>query len=635
MGGRSKRGRMTLRALLLAAAVAACFAAPARADFGCGTGLTHCTVQLDDSGRAWFGSSEKLTEDALGDGTRQGGVWQVYERDGNRTLLVSRMPDGTPIPAENNQRASAWLLGVSPDGERVYLDTDASLVPADTDGGHEAASADGYVLSGGAYTLFTTGPLDSGPNPNPYDGSHTVWASPDGRYVYFETGQRLVPEDWDNSSDIYQRFEGQTRLVSTGPDEFLPTAEWPNPPEPQPRFLAVSPDGSTAYFSTAQHLTAGDTGKAPSEARFMTDDVFAWHDGVTTRLTHTVSPEEVPGTPWESFDPYGFFATADGSVYFTAHQGQVPEDTDANPDVYRALPDGTLQRVFLSGSAPGAFLHLEAVSRDGRRFFLLTNQQLSPADHDEKPDIYLWSAGAYQLVSPEAKPAVAEEEIQLCSISNSGRRAYFRSWGSYSPQDTDSEPDVYEWSEGAVRLVSPASDGRQTPAFCSGISPNGRFVAFATWESLVPGDQDGKEDIYVVDMGAAGSGAGASASARRKPAPHRHRLRLVTAESIAPRIGVGAVARIRGEGARLRLRCPKVERSGPCHGRVRLLSPKSHRPLARGSFRIAAGRAAQVKLTGRGLSQRSGKVLARVRGADMLGNRRTVSALVTLRRGRS
>jgi hypothetical protein len=359
-------------------------------------------VQLDDSGRAWFGSIEKLTEDALGDGTSKGGIWQVYERVGNETVLVSKLPDGRPIPAENLQRTAAQLLGVSPDGERIYLQTTASLVPEDGDAGHEGGSSDGYVLSGGAYSLFTTGPLDGpGANPNPYSGSHGVWASDDGRYVYFETGQPLVPEDSDSFSDIYQRFEGQTRLVSTGPDPTLSTPEFPYPPNPEKRFLGASPDGAMAYFATAAHLTEDDTEK-------LTSDIFSWHDGLTRRLTHTVSPEEAPGTPWESFSPYDFVAGGDGSAYFAASSAQVPEDTDLNRDVYRARPDGSLERFIATPSgATGAasFLRVEAVSRDGGRVFLFTGQQLVPQDRDESLDAYMWSSGTYQLVTPAPREA--------------------------------------------------------------------------------------------------------------------------------------------------------------------------------------------------------------------------------------
>jgi len=598
-----------------------------------------CQVQLDNSGRAWFGSNEKLTEDALGDGTLKNGVFQVYERTGQTTRLITG-PDGKPIPPDSHNQ-SARLLGASPDGARIYITTQASLTPDDADQELGDGSTDGYELAGGRYTLLTTGPLDE-PSAASFanNGGWVEWASNDGSYVYFVTSRRLTADDWDSSSDIYQRAGGQTRLVSTGPDEYLPTTEFPNPFVPDSRFLGASPDGATAYFATAAHLTADDPGKSPSEGKLLTFDIFSWHDGVTQRVTHTVSPEEVPGTPWEAFDPYSFAGAGEGSVYFVARSGQVPEDTDLNPDVYRARPDGSLERVIaLPASADPSqnFLAVEAVSRDGNRLFLRSGQQLAPADRDDEVDIYMWSAGQYQLVTPEGDLHEAkEEELHLCSISGSGRRAYFQTWASLSPQDTDSEPDVYEWSDGTVRLVSPASDGRQSAAFCSGISPNGRFVAFSTWEQLVPGDNDTTQDVYVIDMGGADASASISRTARRKGHARRggrQRLRLITAEAIAPRMKVAGKARMRGRVAVLRLRCPRAERSGPCHGRVKLLSRANRKRLAGGRFRIAAGRGAKVRLRWRRGSGRPRIALARVRGADQLGNAAVVERKVRLRRG--
>lgn len=616
-----------MRAALFALFAALIVVPSAGASFGCGAALMRCQAELDNSGRVWFTSSEKLTEDALGDGTPRNGVFQVYQRVGNQTVLVSRYSDGRPIEANNRQRIAAWLLGVSPDGERVYIQTQASLVPEDTDGGHEELSSDGYVISGGAYSLFTVGPQDvTGPNTLFGFGAQGIWASDDGAYAYFLTSQQLVPEDWDSSSDVYQRASGQTRLVSTGPDQTLPTPEFPSPFVPETRFLGASPDGATAYFTTAEHLTADDTGK-PSL------DIFSWRDGVTTRLTRTVSPEEVPGATWEVFDPYSFAGASDGSIYFVAHSPQVPEDTDAFSDVYRARPDGSLERVLVSGTAGEGYLRLQEVSRDGSRLFLFSSAQLVPADNGDEADIYMWSAGKYTLINPDGNvPAGKEAETMLCSISNDGRRAYFQTWSVLTPEDTDKWPDVYEWSDGgSVRLVSPDGEGKEGASFCAGISPNGRFVAFTTWEELVPGDNDVDEDIYVVDMGAAASASASAARPQRGKKQRPRRAKLVTAESIAPRMGMPKTGVLGDDAARLGLRCPKAERSGPCRGQVTLLTPKSKRVLAKGRFKIKAGHRAPVVLAGRRLPAAAGRFLVRVRAADMLGNRRVVAKPVRFR----
>ena len=242
-----------MQAALLAICGALFFVPSAGADFDCGASLFRCQAEIDNGGRVWFTSGEKLTEDALGDGTPKGGVFQVYRRGGNQTVLVSRRPDGQPIQPENRQRIAAMLLGVSPDGERVYMQTDASLVAADVDAGREGGSTDGYLLSGGAYELLTTGPLDdAGPNPNPYRLA---------RGLGLRRWQLCLLRDCPAAGrgGLGQRFghlparrrSDAARLDRPGPT--LPTAEFPNPSIPKPAFSAprrTAPPPTSRRLST-------------------------------------------------------------------------------------------------------------------------------------------------------------------------------------------------------------------------------------------------------------------------------------------------------------------------------------------------------------------------------------------------
>jgi hypothetical protein len=160
-------------------------------------------------------------------------------------------------------------------------------------------------------------------------------------------------------------------------------------------------------------------------------------------------------------------------------------------------------------------------------------------------------------------------------------------------------------------------------------------VVFETFEELVPGDGDAKSDLYLVDMGAA-TQAGASASAARpgKRRRHRRRLRLVSAESIPPRMQIARRGTFDSGMAHLRLSCPKAEISGPCRGKARLVDPRTGKVLASGRFKIKAGRRARIALDGRALprGRRLLKALARVRGADLLGNAAVTRKRVVLQR---
>lgn len=635
----SSRGYSLAAALGTLALAALLVASPTNAAFDCGSTMVTCQVQVDNTGRVWFLTDELLTEDALGDGSPRHGVLQVFLRDGNSTTLM-KGPDGKPIPYGERHRYSALVNGVSADGEHVYFSTEASLTPDDRDVPFTSdSSVDGYELSDGKYTLVTTGPLDeSTPDPFGCCGASIAWASDDGSRVFFVTNDRMTADDLDGSRDIYERFEGETRLASTGPDVVPPD---PNYSEraPDAEFLGASTDGATVYFATYQQLTADDTEK-------WTSDIYSWRDGVTRRITHTVRYPEGPGQPFESFWPMNFIGSSDnGSIFYLAHSPQTPDDTDAFGDLYRAGPNGVTERLTAGlPPIPGAnavqrFLRPDAVSRDGRRLFFSTTRALVPGDSDDMLDIYLLftETGRLDLISIGGSRNPPEDaELTLSGISRDGGRAYFSTWESLTTEDIDDTVDVYEWVDGRVRLATPGGNGRQVGSFFQSISPNGRYVVFETFEDLMPGDGDAKRDLYLVDMGAA-TQAGASASAARpgKRRRHRHRrLRLVSAESIPPRMRIARRGRFDNSTARLRLRCPRAETSGPCRGRAKLVNPRTGKILAGGRFKIKAGRRVRVALAGKALprGRRSLKALARVRGADLLGNAAVMKKKVVLRR---
>ncbi len=610
----------------------------ASAAFDCGSTMVTCQTQVDNTGRVWFLSNELLTEDAVGDGSRRHGVLQVFLREGSSTTLL-KGPNGKPIPYGERHRYSARVNGVSPDGERIYISTEASLTPDDHDVPFTSdSSVDGYELAGGQYTLITTGPVDeSTPDPFGCCGASIVWASDNGSHVFFVTNDRMTEDDLDSSRDVYERSGGRTRLVSTGPDVALPDPDY-SERAPDAEFLGGSTDGTTVYFATYQQLTADDTEK-------MTSDIYSWHNGETKRITHTVRYPEDSGQPFESFWPanYGGAAT-DGSIFYSASSPQTPDDTNAHVDLYRARPTGVTERLTpnlpaLSGTDAGqSQLGVGTVSHDGRRLFFTTNRALLPEDRDDKLDIYVLftATGGLRLISLGAsKDPPKDPQLTLSGISRDGKRAYFSTWEQLSPEDTDDAVDVYEWTDGRIRLATPGGDSRRVGSFFQSISPNGRYVVFDTFEELVPSDGDAKSDLYLVDMGAAPQAdASASAFHPRKRRRHRRRLRLVSAESIPPRMWITRQGTFSSGVAHLRLGCPKSERSGPCHGSARILKPHTRKRLAAGKFRIRTGRKGRLllKLRHPPGSRKSVSVLARVRGVDRLGNAAIVTRRVILRR---
>src|SRR5205807_2241304 len=181
-----------------------------------------------------------------------------------------------------NGAIAAIFRGASDDGTRVFFQTAESLVSADTD-----TSIDVYERSNGTTTLVSTGPNGgNGPASATYAG-----ASADGTHVFFRTAEQLVGADTDNAVDIYERFNGTTTLVSTGPDGGNGSFN--------AIFDGVSKDGSRVFFDTSESLVSADTD--------ISRDVYQRSGGTTT----WISAGAINGNG--NFDAYFNGASDDGT----------------------------------------------------------------------------------------------------------------------------------------------------------------------------------------------------------------------------------------------------------------------------------------------------------------------------------
>jgi hypothetical protein len=161
-----------------------------------------------------------------------------------------------------NDQGAAWgPAWITDDGSRAVFETSQNLDPRDTD-----ESSDVYERVNGTTRLLSTGPAAPG-------GENVMieFRSTDLRHVFFQSWEPMVPEDADSSLDEYETFGGVTSLVSTGPADG-------NTGELAMAFRGtITPDGSHAYFVTKEALTADDTD---------TDtDAYMRAGGQTTLLT--------------------------------------------------------------------------------------------------------------------------------------------------------------------------------------------------------------------------------------------------------------------------------------------------------------------------------------------------------------
>jgi hypothetical protein len=438
-----------------------------------GNGAFDASVEgfSDDGSRVFFQTDEQMVA-ADTDSTVD-----IYERTAGTTTLISTGPDG------GNGEFNADFLDASKDGSRAAFETTESLVSADTD-----SARDVYERVNGTTNLVSTGP---NPVTTPVD-NFFVGMSQDGLHLYFLSYEPLVAADADDGRrDVYERFNGQTNLISTGPasSNELVEATWGG----------NTPDGATVYFTTQEQLVAGDTDSGR--------DVYERTGGTTTQVSQ--------GVTGGNGNANAFFSAAsiEGSrVFFTTAESLVSEDTDVFRDIYlRHAGTTTLISTGPDGGNGAYPVLFGGASLDGTRVFFETRESLIAGDTDgacpdasEPPlfilpcfDVYERTGGSTAWLSDGGNGA---HNASFAAISQEGGRVFFDTTESLLPADTDgSARDVYERIAGATNLVSqgPAGGGGMHASEFVGASTDGTRVFFQTYEQLVSSDTDATWlDVY-------------------------------------------------------------------------------------------------------------------------------------------
>jgi hypothetical protein len=238
-------------------------------------GASFAGAAADDS-RVFFTTTQQLVN---GDTDQTS---DLYECD---ISPATPMPVGTVNPCSSLSEVSGAATGanvenvvkVSEDGSRVYFE--ATGVLASNLGTNDAAPVAGddnlYVWEkdaahpGGRTTFIAN--LASG-------GTENAQSTPDGRYLLFATGSRLLPSDTDEAVDVY-RYDADTGAVlrlstdTDGANGNQPgaAANLASPTNARRSHPAITDDGSTVVFETTEALSAADTDGVA--------DVYEWHEG--------------------------------------------------------------------------------------------------------------------------------------------------------------------------------------------------------------------------------------------------------------------------------------------------------------------------------------------------------------------
>lgn len=374
------------------------------------------------------------------------------------------------------------LSGITPDGEHAYFYTTVPVVAADTDDRFDV-----YERFAGNTTLISTGTPGQ-------SGTHTpAWygASMDGARAFFVTDEELTSDDTDCQAtgecyvDVFERASGRTLLVSTG-DRSGSDEFNAFPP-------AFSPDGARAFFYTSEQLVPGDI--------CCNVDVYERSVG-TTKLIRSgldgMNSSEFLGGPAD-----------DGRVFFSAGPSVVPGG------IYERRLDGTITMRVSNSSGD---VVLVDYSSDGERIFFETYSRLTAADTDSQKDIYENAGGVTRLVSTGPAGGSGAQDVSFWGASEDGSGVFFATREALVAGDTDQCEsgagcmDVYEHAGGTTTLLTTGPAGGNGAFHVCGpgafgscpplglkyfdTSADGLRVFFHTREQLVAGDTDSSVDVY-------------------------------------------------------------------------------------------------------------------------------------------
>jgi hypothetical protein len=235
-----------------------------------------------DGSAVYFTAFGKLTANAPPSGGGSVDLYR-YDTDSGTTTYVATVEE-SDYPSDVADRwwslstgkgelgldpAANWYT--TPDGRYLVFASRADLTGYDTSAassaecpGVDGAAPNGhctevyrYDSADGSLACVSCDPSGAAPTSNAQFARSAVridspggpprGISDDGNYVFFDTGDALVPQDTNGKLDVYEWHDGAVSLISSGADS------------DDSFFLDASPDGSNVFFGTHAQLVAKDT----------------------------------------------------------------------------------------------------------------------------------------------------------------------------------------------------------------------------------------------------------------------------------------------------------------------------------------------------------------------------------------
>jgi hypothetical protein len=299
--------------------------------------------------------------------------------------------------------------------------------------------------------------------------------------------EELVPGEPRGPLNLYLRdtATGAYQLVNVTPQGVVPNSA---------RFEAASADFSHIIFSEGSRLTP----EAPPGG-----GLYDWTGGVLRFLT--ILPGGTPvsgsldqgvefGAAWThpvSADGKQVIFSYGGSLYLRENPEQPAQEECATPAKACTIP--------LDPSGGASF---QRASADGSKVFFLDPSALTADAEAGTPNLYEYDVASGHLTDLTPSGAEPTPSVQnVVGISEDGSSVYFLAAGvltgternSQGAQAQAGEPNLYLRHAGATAFIATLSesDTYLHPYYFASVSANGKFVAFASVNSLT-----GYDNLY-------------------------------------------------------------------------------------------------------------------------------------------
>lgn len=271
----------------------------------------------------------------------------VYDRVTKKQTLANLTTGGQRMGVEERMSFEFGPI-LSRDGKSVVFSTDHPIEPSDTNNNLDVAVRD---LAAGVTRIASTNSAGH----VVASGNNEATISYDGRYVVFAAFSPLVPEDTNETYDVYRRDlqTGEIMLISkTASGGIANRAS---------NQAVISGDGQfVAYISRATNIVPGDTNE--------NNDVFVYNvkTGTTQRVNVTSRGNQAAGETYYPDISY------DGRyvVYGSLARNLVPADSNDALDIFLYDRGANLTRRINRGSADGVqandWSFYSSISGDGK-----------------------------------------------------------------------------------------------------------------------------------------------------------------------------------------------------------------------------------------------------------------------------